>query len=140
MKTIKLLFTFFAFVSFSNNLSAQSSLGEAPTVTLPNIAIVLSRSSQCAICKANETRVTKEFLNKLSKTDTKFFINDLTKKDLNSATIEIFKKLEINDLINKKDTGLIYFINLDEKKKISTISLSKSTNEIMEAYEMAKKG
>ena len=70
----------------------------------------------------------------------KIYINDLTDSKTISQSEKTIKNLEIVDLIDKKSTGVIYFINLDKKKLVSTISFSKPTVDIFRAYEMALKG
>ena len=138
MKTLKLFLTFIIFFSITNNLLGQSSLVEAPPPTPPNIIVVLSKSALCSICKENENRIMKEALHNVD--ISKIYINDLTDSKTISQSEKNIKNLEIVDLIDKKSTGVIYFINLDKKKLVSTISFSKPTVDIFRAYEMALKG
>lgn len=140
MKTLKLVAFFVAFLSFSNVSFAQSGLEERPPAEIPNVAFVLSKSASCGVCKANEKRVMDEVLSKLEGEHTKLVINDLSNKDTKEASANLLTKLEISDLVGKKNTGVIYFINLDTKKLISTISLAKPSKEIYELGLMALKG
>jgi hypothetical protein len=137
MKTIKLLLTLVMIFSITNNLLGQSTLVETPPPTPPNIIVVVSKSAACLICKENENRIMKEALRNIELS--KIYVNDLTDSKTISQSEKNIKNPKIVDLLDKKSVGVIYFINLDKKKLVSTISFSKPTIDIIRAYEMALK-
>jgi hypothetical protein len=139
MKTIKLVFSLVVFFTFTNTTFSQVTLSNTPPPRPPHIAVVFSKSDSCEVCKENQDRVMKDIISKLDNKYDEFILNDLSNETTIEKSNTVLKEFNINEFINPKITGVIYFINLDYGKLLATISIKKSSKEIYDQYLISKK-
>jgi hypothetical protein len=123
MKTIKKIVLVVA-VLFATQIFAQSNA---------NVYAVVSKASWCPTCVKNEARVASEVLSKVDGSKVTILVNDLSDKKTKSASAATLKEKGL-DKINLKSTGIISFIDAKTKKVIGTISVSKSSEAILEEF------
>lgn len=139
MKSIQSFLVLFLIVGLNSVGFSQSAMSLVVESKPANMLVVVSKSSSCKVCKENVVRVEKEFIDRIKDDTTRVIQNDLSDDETATNSSAILEKFNVSKSINPKNTGIIYFINLDAKKVISTISMTKSTEEIMDAYQLAQK-
>lgn len=121
MKTIKFLIVvlFCSLASFAQ--------------TEPKVIAVVSKANWCPACIKNEARVGTEVMSKVDMSKIAILINDLSDKKTKNISAKTMKSNGL-EKVNLKTTGVITFIDAKTKKIISNISISKSSEEILEAF------
>ncbi len=123
MKSIKKI-VLVAVVLFSTQLFSQ---------TQPSVYAVVSKAKWCPTCIKNEARVGSEVMPKVDMTKVAVLMNDLSDKTTKEASAQILNENGLGKL-KFKSTGVISFVDAKTKKVISTISVAKSSKEIIEAF------
>ncbi|MFM9989094.1 hypothetical protein [Flavobacterium sp.] len=101
--------------------------------TQPSVYAVVSKAKWCPTCVKNDARVGSEVMSKIDMTKVTVLVNDLSDKETKIVSAETLKANGLENL-KLKSTGVISFINVKTKKVISTISVSKSSEEILKAF------
>lgn len=127
MKTLKLVLLVFTMSLLTNKVVAQ---------TEPTVIAVVTKAKWCPTCVKNEDRVASEVFSKIDDTKVTILVNDLSDKDTKVTASETLKKAGLENL-KLKATGVITFVNAKTKKEISSISVSKSSEEIATAFAKA---
>lgn len=127
MKTLKLVLLFFAMSLVTNKIIAQ---------TEPTVIAVITKAKWCSTCVKNGDRVATEVLSKVDNSKVRILVNDLSDKTTKEVSKETLKSEGLENL-KLKATGIITFVDATTKKEISSISVSKSSEEIVTAFEKA---
>lgn len=95
--------------------------------------VVVNRAKWCPACKANEARIMADVIPKVKKMDNvEIVVNDLSDKASKAESKMAIEKMDIYDIVkNKKATGLIYIVSVAYKKVIKEISVSETTETIL---------
>jgi hypothetical protein len=99
----------------------------------PKFIAVVNRAKWCPACKANETRIMAEVIPMVKKMDdVEIVLNDLSDKASKAKSKMTIEKMDIYDIVkNKKATGVIYIVSVADKKVIKEISVSETTETIL---------
>lgn len=113
------------------NVSAQSENSK--------VIVLLNKASWCSVCQANDSRVKKDLMPILMQDkDVQLVVNDISNKDTKAASKPMLDKTGIFSFAKKNTgAGMLYFIDAKTKKLISSVSISKSNEEIMKMYKEA---
>ncbi len=105
----------------------------------PQLIALVNKASWCHVCQANGPRVEKDLMPMLMQDkNLQVVVNDLSNKETKAKSNPMLKKAGLTSFAKENTgTGMIYFIDAKTKKQISSISLSKSNEEIMMAYQNA---
>lgn len=126
MKTLK--FTFFLLM-LSLNMFAQSQ---------SKVIAVVTKADWCPSCKSHGPRVVTEILPLYNEKSVTIVVNDLTNNETKKSSNQILSNFGIQKVTAKNnETGVITFINATTKKKISSISVAKSNDEIKAEFDKA---
>lgn len=129
-----LLAAFLTFATLGNPLNAQEN---SQTISNESIIVMVNTASWCPACKANGQRIEEDVVS--SYKDNEHFsivVNDLSNKASKKASLPALEKLGIENLAKKtKTTGMIYFIDPQTKTIVKEISVTKSTEEIKQAFD-----
>lgn len=136
MKNLILLYIFL--FSIINVSSAQEGNNENQSGN-KKIIVLVNTAKWCPVCKANGPRVEKNVLSKYQENkDYQIVINDLSNKETKKASEQEYIAAGIQEVAkSNKGTGVIYFINNRSKRLISMISIAKTDEEIMNAFDKA---
>lgn len=119
--------------SIKQTLLVAVMLFSAQLFSQTTIYAVVSKAKWCPTCKKNEVRISTEVIPKVDATKVAVLVNDLSDKETKAASAELLKSNGLENL-KLKETGVISFIDAKTKKVISTISVAKSNEEILEAF------
>jgi hypothetical protein len=121
MKTLKNTVLIIA-ILFSAQIFAQNS-----------VYAVVSKAKWCPTCQKNEARIGEEVLSKVDASNVTILVNDLSDKETKAKSAEILKENGLENL-KLKATGIITFIDASSKKVISSISVAKPSDAILEEF------
>jgi hypothetical protein len=118
-------------VIFSSNVFAQDAM--AMDQKHSKFIAVVNRAKWCPTCKANEARIMAEVIPMVKKMDNlEIVVNDLSDKASKAESKMAIEKMDIYDIVkNKKATGVIYIVSVADKKVIKEISVSETTETIL---------
>lgn len=122
MKTIKLI----AILLFS----IMSTIAQE---NKQKIVAVVTKANWCPACVQNGERVMNEVLSKVNTNKIAILTNDLSDKKTKRSSVENLKQYGIDNLV-LKETGIISFVNVTTKKIIKTVSITKSSDEILNEF------
>jgi hypothetical protein len=120
-------------VSLAQEGSNQNGFGSKKLIVMVNTA------KWCPVCKANGPRVEKNVLSKFQENKhCEILINDLSNKETKKTSEQVYTAAGIHEVAkNNKGTGVIYFIDYKSKRLISMISIAKTDEEIINAFDKA---
>lgn len=103
------------------------------------VIALVSSADWCGTCKANGSRLEKEILpSYMMNKDYLVVMNDQSNDQTKAMSKTNLEKEGIYEFAKEnKATGMIYFIDAVSKKQISSISVSKSTEDIKKAFDNA---
>ncbi len=103
------------------------------------VIALVSSADWCGTCKANGPRLEKEILpSYMMNKDYLVVMNDQSNEQTKAMSKTNLEKEGIYEFAKEnKATGMIYFIDAVSKKQISSISVSKSTEDIKKAFDNA---
>lgn len=101
--------------------------------TEPKVVAVVTKANWCPACVKNGGRVGAEVVPKVNLDKIVLVVNDLTDKKTTEASKEELKKYGF-DTLKLKSTGVISFIDVNSKKVLSTISVSKSSEDLLTEF------
>ena len=146
MKSIQIILialTTFSLISCSTSNKATQTTSENTTkgtsIESHNAIVVINTATWCGTCQKHGMRVEEEIVSQfISDERYTIVVNNLStdetkaesKKKLEEAGLPTFAK-------ENNGTGLIYFMNASNKEFISKISVSKSTEAILQEFENA---
>jgi hypothetical protein len=119
-------------------LLSIASFANAQNENVKVIALI-SSADWCGVCNANGPRLEKEVLPSfMMNKDFLIVMNDQSDEETKALSKANLEKQGIYEVAKEnKSTGMIYFINPVSKKLISSISVSKSTEDIKKAFDNA---
>lgn len=129
MKKFQYIITLLFFFAIGNSAFSQVN---------PKVIAIVSKASWCPTCVQNESRVMKEVLPNVDKSRIQIVANDLSDKETKATSAKQLADLGLKPS-DFKSTGLITFIDAKTKKKISSVNVSKSSEEILKAFEKSSK-
>lgn len=105
----------------------------------PKVIALLNKASWCPICKANGPRLEKDLMPMLMKDkDVEVVMNDLSDNSTKAASENMLEKAGIEAFAKKNTgTGMMYFLDANSKKLLSSISIAKPDDVIMMAFKEA---
>ncbi len=117
-----------------NLLNAQEN---SQSVSNESIIVMVNTADWCPACKTNGQRIEKEVVSSYMGNETfSIVVNDLSNKESKKTSKASLEKLGIEKLAKKnKTTGMIYFIDAQTKEIVKEISVTKSTEEIKQAFD-----
>ncbi len=124
MKTLKNTVIIIA-ILFSAQIFAQNS-----------VYAVVTKAKWCPACVKNEARVGTEVISKVDRSKVTILVNDLSDKETKTTSLASLKENGLDNL-KLKATGVISFVDAKTKKVISSISVTKSSEEILEEFSKA---
>jgi hypothetical protein len=124
MKILK-SFIVFILLTISTSIYAQ---------TQPRVIAVVSKASWCPTCMKNGERVTNEVLSNVDASKITVVENDLSDKETKAKSLERLTALGL-DKGKFKSTGLITFVDATTKKVLSSVNISKTTDEILGEFD-----
>jgi len=129
-----LLAAFLTFATLGNVLNAQEN---SQTILNESIIVMVNTASWCPACKANGQRIEEDVVSSYMGNETfSIVVNDLSNKETKKTSQANLEKLGIEKLAKKnKTTGMIYFIDAQTKEIVKEISVTKSTEEIKQAFD-----
>lgn len=103
------------------------------------VIVMVNTAKWCPTCKKNGNRVEVEILSQYrNNPNYQIIINDLSTKETKKASEVVYTVAGITGVAKSNNsTGIIYFIDSDTKLLISTISVSKTTEEIKQAFDQS---
>lgn len=103
------------------------------------VIALVSSANWCGVCKTNGPRLEKEVLPAyMMNKDCLIVMNDQSDEETKAMSKTNLEKEGIYEFAKEnKATGMIYFIDPVSKKLISSISVSKSTEDIKKAFDSA---
>ena len=122
MKTIKLL----AVLLFS----VMSTFAQE---NKQKVVAVVTKANWCPACVQNGERVMNEVLSKVNTKKVAIVSNDLTDQKTKMSSNESLKQYGINNL-DLKETAVISFVDTKTKKVVKSISITKSSKEILKEF------
>lgn len=104
-----------------------------------NAIVVVNTANWCGTCKKHGQRVEEEIISQFNSDDRySIVVNDLSTDETKASSQSNLEAAGLPNFAKENNgTGLIYFINADTKKITSKISVSKSTEVIVQAFEDA---
>lgn len=137
----KLIVVVVALIAFGNVAVSQTKKVDQnqTKVETAKVIVMVNTATWCPVCKANGSRVKQNVISKyLNNNKCEIVVNDLSDEDTKATSSEKCNKAGIlNVANNNKSTGIIYFINSITKEVIAQISVSKTDEEIIKAFEDA---
>jgi hypothetical protein len=120
----------------SNDMMHKAHSTEMSSAETAKVIVVINSADWCGVCKANGPRVEKNVVSTyMMNSDYQIVMNNLTDDSTKAMSKEMLTKAGIAEFGAKhKATGMIYFLNAENKKVISSISVSKSNEEIKKAF------
>lgn len=117
----------------STNQDVKSDDNEKKVIVLVNTA------DWCPACMANGPRVEKNVVSKYMQNEKcQIVVNNMTDDKTKATSKESCDKAEITSVASKNTgTGMIYFIDSETKEIISQISVTKTDEEIIKAFDDA---
>lgn len=105
----------------------------------PKVIALLNKASWCPVCKANGARVEADLMPMLMQNkDVQLVMNDLSNDESKAVSASMLEKIGVTTFARKNTgTGVLYFIDAESKELISKVSVAKSNEEIMMAYQKA---
>lgn len=102
----------------------------------PKIIALLNKASWCSVCRTNGPRVEKDLMPMLMQDkNVQVIMNDLSDKKTISKSLPMIKKAGIASFAKENTgSGMLYFIDANSKKLITSISIDESNEDIMMAY------
>lgn len=103
------------------------------------VIVMVNTAQWCPACKKNGNRVEVDVLSQYrNNPNYQIIINDLSTKETKKASEVVYTVAGIAGVAKSNNsTGVIYFINSDTKLLISTISVTKTTEEIKQAFDQS---
>lgn len=136
-----LIVAFIALVAFGNVAMSQTTKGKQiqTKAETAKVIVMVNTASWCPACKANGQRVEQNMISQYMKNDKcEIVVNDLSNDETKAASKTKCDKAGITEVAsNNKGTGVIYFINSVTKEVIAQISVTKTDEEIKQAFEDA---
>jgi hypothetical protein len=130
-------------IHFTGHVQAKNSviLSSNSTLTLADnnqakVIVVVNSAAWCGVCKKNGPRLEQAILPAYMKdSNYQVIVNDLSDDKTKAASNKMLADAGLVDFDKEhKSTGLIYFIDAQSKKQISSISVSKTDEEIIKAF------
>lgn len=120
----------------SAKLSSNSTFTLADNNAAAKVIVVVNSASWCGVCKKNGPRLEQSILPAYMKdSNYQVIVNDLSDDNTKAASNKMLADAGLVDFDKEhKSTGMIYFIDAQSKKQISSISVSKSDEEIQKAF------
>ncbi len=127
-------------IGFAVLLTVFGVLSMSAQSTNPQIIAVVNKASWCHVCTANEPRVKKDLMPMLMQDpNVQVIVNDLSDKDTKAKSRHSLEEAGLTSFADENTgTGMIYFIDAESKKLISSTSLAESNENLMMAFEQAK--
>jgi hypothetical protein len=136
---MKNLIFIYVFLFSINNVSLAQVGNNENQSGNKKLIVLVNTAKWCPVCKANGPRVEKNVLSKYRENkDYQIMINDLSNKDTKKASEQEYVAAGIQEVAkSNKGTGVIYFIDYKSKRLISMISVAKTDEEIIYAFDKA---
>lgn len=123
--------------------ASKTSVNESitPNKVVPKIIVMVNSASWCPVCQANGSRVEKNVISQyMNNNKYQIVVNDLSNAETVAKSKISCKKAGIEKVAETNTgTGTIYFINNKTKQIVAQISVSKSDEEIKEAFNSSLK-
>lgn len=134
-----LIVAMIALIAFSNASMAQTT--KEKTAKTAKVIVMVNTASWCPACKANGKRVEQQVIsNYMQNNNYQIVVNDLSNDDTKAVSKTKCAEAGISGVaLNNKGTGVIYFINSQTKEIISQISVTKTSEQIKNAFDSAIK-
>ncbi len=119
--------------------NSQSTSTTSATNETPKVIVMVNTAKWCPACKANAKRVEENVLaNYMKNEQCHIVVNDLSTEETKNASRHECEKAGITEVAaNNPATGVIYFISPATKQVVSQISVTKTNEEIIKAFEQA---
>lgn len=105
------------------------------------VIAVVNHAEWCPACKGNGERAQGAFMENNQDGTIQFVVNDLTTDETKQKSAKELKKVGLDKVMEQnKGTGVAYFFNAGTKGLITSISVTKTNEELAAAMLTAKKG
>ncbi|MBS3912987.1 MAG: hypothetical protein KG003_00655 [Bacteroidetes bacterium] len=103
------------------------------------VIVMINTAKWCPVCRANGQRIEDQVVSQFANNDSfNILLNDLSTNESKEASATKCKLLGISAIAEASNSsGVIYFIHAKTKEIISEISVTKSTEEVILAFNMA---
>lgn len=137
-KMKNLIFSFIFLFTLINGSIAQETSNENLSGN-KKLIVLVNTAKWCPVCKANGPRVEENVLSNYQNNENyQILINDLSNPETKKASEIRYSAAGISEVAkSNKATGVIYLINYKSKRLISMISLKKTDEEIINAFDKA---
>jgi hypothetical protein len=136
---MKNLFLIIAFIFVSTQTNFSNPIVEE--VSESQLIVILNTAGWCPACQANGERVKTEVISKFASNPSyQIVINDLTDDATKAKSKTSCEKAGVLSFASDNTaTGIIYILNAKTKELVSSVSVTKSSEEIAKVLETALK-